>query len=478
MKWRAKKRRSAPARERSMAWTLAEILSATGGTVEREGKAKMIGDIVTDSAQVKKGSIFVALKGARLDGHQFIGVAVRRGAACIIAHQATTARGATVVRVRDTLRTLGDLGHYRREKLAPTVLAITGSNGKTTTKEMLAAILEEATLGGQRLRGRVLKTEGNFNNRIGLPRTLLRLTPRHKVAVVELGTSEPGEIARLREIADPDFAIITSVAAAHLEGLNSLAGVAREKGALYRNLRGGATIAVNLDDPWVKQLGRASKQRKITYGARGAVRARAVSLRHGGGMEFTLEARGQRCRIRLNYVGRHNVTNALGAAALALAAGVKLSAIRRGLEKAQPFAMRMQVSRWRGATILNDAYNANPASMKAALTTVAEIANGGQRIAVLGDMFELGKQSRREHETLGQIVARTRIDRAYLLGKQAPAVRKAALRAGMKAENVFVGKNHADIAAKLRGEFGAGDAILVKGSRGMAMEKVLEELKR
>src|SRR5581483_309252 len=221
--------------------------------------------------------------------------------------------GATAIRVKDTLRALGDLAHYRRRQWAPRVLAITGSNGKTTTKEMVAAILEEAF--GQR-GGRILKTEGNFNNLVGVPLTLLRLRRSHRIAVVELGTNHPGEIERLTEIADPDFGMVTSVAAAHLEGLNSLAGVAREKGALYRTMRAGGAIAVNLDDPWVRRIAEKFPGRKITYGGRGQVRAQDWKLRGAGGMRFKLKAGRRSCSVQLRYIGRHNVANALGAAAL------------------------------------------------------------------------------------------------------------------------------------------------------------------
>ena len=240
-----------------MGWRTAEILAATGGKMIQDSGKTRFGEIVTDSTKVKTGSIFVALKGERHDGHRFVGDAVRRGAGCVIAHRSLpkSALGrATAIKVADTLTALGDLAHYRRQQFAPKVLAITGSNGKTTTKEMVAAILQEAWAGGKRRRGKILKTEGNFNNLVGLPLTLLRLRKQDKVAVVELGTNQPGEIQRLTEIADPDIGIITSVAAAHLEGLNSLAGVAREKGGLYRGMRPNGTIVVNLDDPWVRKI--------------------------------------------------------------------------------------------------------------------------------------------------------------------------------------------------------------------------------
>jgi UDP-N-acetylmuramoyl-tripeptide--D-alanyl-D-alanine ligase len=375
------------------------------------------------------------------------------------------------------LKALGDLAHYRREQLSPTLIAITGSNGKTTTKEMLAAILEEGSLKGVRLRGKVLKTEGNFNNLVGLPLTLLRLRKEHRVAVVELGTNHPGEIQRLAEIADPDLAIITSVAPAHLEGLTSIAGVAREKGALYRHVRRGGAVAVNLDDPWVRRLGRSFTGRKITYGKGGAVRAPFCQSLGAEGMRFTLQAGRARRTIRLHYPGTHNVTNALGAAALARQLSVSLAAIQRGLERARPLGMRMQVEQWRGIGIINDAYNANPASVEAAIMTLAQIQNAGARIAVLGDMFELGKHSAQQHLKIGERVGRQKISALYLLGPMAEQVRRGALRGGLAAEHIFIGKDHKEIVRQLRPHLRPGDWLLIKGSRGMKMEKVLERLK-
>jgi UDP-N-acetylmuramoyl-tripeptide--D-alanyl-D-alanine ligase len=463
-----------------MTWSIEEILAATGGTILHEGKKKVFGEVVTDSGKVKQGSVFIALKGERLDGHRFVGEAVSRGARCVIVHRdlrSSHLQDVTVVRVDNTLRALGDLAHYHREKIAPKVLAITGSNGKTTTKEMVAAILEEASMDKKPLRGKVLKTEGNYNNLVGLPLTLLRLRQTDKVAVVELGTNRPGEIRRLTEIADPDMGIITSVAAAHLEGLNSLAGVAREKGALYRHVRPQGIIAVNLNDPWVRQLASRFKGAKITYGERGQVNAASWRPLGVRGVEFELRAGNQRCRVRLNFLGRHNILNALGAAAMAYGAGVSMAAIRRGLQKAKPFPMRMQVQDWGGVGVINDAYNANPASMEAAIETLAAMDCRGDRIAVLGDMFELGKVSRTQHLRLGEQVARAGIDRLYLLGQQAREVRKGALRAGMNTAAITIGRDHRDLAAQMRHRVRKGDWLLFKGSRGMKMETVFAQLK-
>lgn len=467
-------------KQRSMAWSRGELLAATGGKLVCAGNQLRFGEVVTDSSKVKPGGVFVALKGERFDGHRFVADALKRGAACVIVHRKLPAAAlakATVIKVNDTLGALGDLANYRRRQFGPKVLAITGSNGKTTTKEMVAAILAEASLDGQALRGKILKTEGNFNNLVGLPLTLLRLRKQDKIAVVELGTNHPGEIERLAKIAEPDFAIITSVAAAHLEGLNNIAGVAREKGALYRNVRLGGAIAVNLDDPWVSRLGERFKGPKFTYGRRGQMRAEALELPDAKGVGFKLRAGTRRCKIRLNYLGQHNVANALGAAALTLGAGVSLAAVRRGLAKAKPYEMRMEIESWRGAGIINDAYNANPASMQAALTTLAEIPCRGQRIAVLGDMFELGRHSRKEHRELGRAAAQAKIDRLYLLGAQAGTVRGGALGAGMKAEQICIGVDHGDLARRIGQQIKRGDWLLFKGSRGMKMEDVLDQLR-
>jgi UDP-N-acetylmuramoyl-tripeptide--D-alanyl-D-alanine ligase len=463
-----------------MAWHQNEILLATRGELLRKGKSERFGEVVTDSNKVQPGSVFVALKGERLDGHRFVGQAVRCGAHCVVVHRELhpSAYGAaTVVKVGDTLRALGDLAHYRRKIYRPAVLAITGSNGKTTTKELLTAILEEAALKRKSLRGKILKTEGNFNNLVGLPLTLLRLRRTDKVAVVELGTNHPGEIKRLAEIAAPDMGIITSVAAAHLEGLNSLAGVAREKGALFSGIRPGGMIAVNLDDPWVRRLGQKFKGKKITYGARGQVQVELWRSLGAKGMMLDLRVGRRRLRVRLNFLGEHNMVNALGATAMAYGFGASLAAIRRGLQKAKPFPMRMQLENWKKVGIINDAYNANPASMEAAIKALAAIKCRGEKTAILGDMFELGRQTRRQHLQLGKQVARAGIDRLYLLGAQAKQVKQGALQSGMAAERIVIGKDHADLAKRLRSHVRGGDWLLFKGSRGMKMERALNQLK-
>jgi UDP-N-acetylmuramoyl-tripeptide--D-alanyl-D-alanine ligase len=463
-----------------MSWSKEEILAATGGELLAAGKREVFGRVVTHSGQAAEGAVFVALKGERFDAHAFLKEAVERGAGCLIVEKAVKAlslRDATVVRVADTLKALGDLARYHRLKVGARVVAITGSNGKTTTKEMVAAILEKGALNGKPLRGKVLKTEGNLNNLVGLPLTLLRLDGSQRVAVVELGTSAPGEIGRLTEIADPDAGLITSVAPAHLEGLGSVAGVAREKGDLFRRMRPAGTAVVNLDDPWVARQGRAFTGKKITYGAKGRVRGEKWRSLGARGAEFIIRLPTGSRRIRLRLCGRHNLSNAVGAAALALSLGIDLSAVARGLGGLKPFPMRMELERWRGFQILNDAYNANPASMEAALKTLAEMPGRGRRIAVLGDMLELGKESARRHLELGKAAARHRLHGLYLFGREAGRVRTGALASGMGADLVVVGKDHEEIARRLAQRVKARDWVLFKGSRGTHMEKALTAFK-
>ena len=439
-----------------MSWTREEILLATGGELIREGKGTVFSAVVTDSRKVEKGSVFVALKGERFDGHAFLKNAVRHGAKCLVVHQrpeASLLPDVTVIKVGDTLKALGDLAHYRRRAMAPKVMAITGSNGKTTTKEMVAAILERACIGGEFLRSKILKTEGNYNNLVGLPLTLLRLRERKSVAVVELGTSCPGEIMRLTRIAEPDIGLITSIAPAHLAGLRSVAGVAREKGDLFRGMNPRGIAVVNVDDKWIRRLGEEFKGQKITYGKKGEVTAECWKNRGVEGMEFTLRVGRERRRVRLRLSGEHNLSNALGAAAMAHGLGANMEAVRGGLESVEPFPMRMAIEMWKGIGLIDDTYNANPASMDAALRTLAGIKSAGKK------------------------VARFHIDHLYLLGEQANQVKNGALLGGMKMRQVTIGKDHKEIARRIRDYVSRGDWLLFKGSRGMNMEVALDFFK-
>ncbi len=461
-----------------MDWSIDELARAARGTIIQRGAALRVGEIRTDSRQVERNDVFVALPGEVHDGHAFVAEAVRRGSACVIVQRnVAPAPEVTVIRVRETLRALGDVAHCHRRKLAPRVLAITGSNGKTTTKEMLFSILQRARLDDRPLRGRVLKTEGNYNNLVGLPLTLLRLRRRHRAAVVELGTNRPGEIRRLTAIAEPDVAAITSVAAAHLAGLKTVAGVAREKGAIFRGLGAHGAAAVNLDDVRVVRQSRAFHGRVVTYGTGGHVRGEEPEMLAGGRLRFHLRVGRLREPVRLRLCGLHNVRNAVGAAAMAHAFGADVTAIRTGLEAARPAAMRMEVERWRGIGIVNDAYNANPASMEAALAALRGMPARGRRVAVLGDMLEMGENESACHRELGAAAARSGLDALYVWGGFAGEVRRGAVAAGMEPSAVHVARGRRSLGQELRGVLRKGDWLLVKGSRGAAMEQVLAALK-
>src|SRR5207244_3647875 len=344
------------------AFTLEEVLAATGGTLARLGGVTRFPGVTTDSRALAAGGLSGAIRGDTHDGHGFAGDAARRGAGAVVVEQplGDSAPGCGVILVRDTLAALGNLAAFHRRRRRPRVVAITGSNGKTTTKEMLAAILERA-LGA----GRVLRTTGTQNNLVGLPLTLLRLADDDAVAVVELGMNGPGEIWRLAEIAEPDVGVITCVAPAHLERLGSLHGVAEAKAELYRRLRPSATAVVNADDPLVAAAADAFPGRQGPCRPLCGVPVAAAGIVDRGleGIEFRLVLERQETPVRLAVPGRHNVTNALAAAAAAYALGVELDVMRAGLEAFQPPGMRMEVTQLpTGVTVLNDAYNANPAS--------------------------------------------------------------------------------------------------------------------
>lgn len=459
-------------------WTLDQVLLATGGRL-LSGKAHAgFRSISTDSRAIKPGDLFLALAGENFDGSAFIGQAIKKGAAgVIISSRLESYLPVPVVQVNDTLKALGDLACYRRALLRDLkVIALTGSSGKTTVKEMTASILRKC--------GNVLKTKGNFNNLIGLPLSLLPVNYRHDFAVLEMGMNSPGEISRLTEIADPDIACINNVQAAHLQGLGSIEGVALAKGELFEKCRSSALLVVNLEDDLVKKIARKSKSYKLTFGQRtqADVRSTHVVAKGQDGIAYTLHIGSQKSRVHLNAVGEHNVLNSLAAAAMAHAAGADISAIVAGLESFKTQANRLGVHELPGGLkIINDSYNANPASMLAALSTVQTIRKGCRTVAVLGDMLELGDISAQEHCQIGEVVAWSGFDYLFAVGDYAQNMVDAAREAGMASGVALKFQSKKDLAAHVISLFklnklSRGDMVLVKGSRGMHMEEVIEQL--
>jgi len=373
--------------------------------------------------------------------------------------------------VEDTLRGLGDLAHFWRSQEPSKVVAITGSNGKTTTKEMTACILSR--------KFNVLKTEGNLNNLIGLPLMLLRLSPEHEVAVLEMGMSEPGEIRRLKAIADPQLSLITNIGQAHLQFLGSVEGVARAKGELWEGLRGEDWIAVNLDDPRVVEMAASARCRKRTFSIlqEADVRGEGLSPESEKGVRFSLRIDGKKHVVGLATFGRHNVYNALGAATLATILGMDLKAVAGGLEGFQPFPGRGKiVYLGRSLRILDDSYNSNPDSLAATLSAFVEMKGKSRGLLVLGDMLELGPSSSEAHEKAGKWIGGMNFGHLFFLGENAPHLARGAKSAGMARPRVHVAQNHEELLEGLEKVIEEGDWILVKGSRRMQMERIIRGL--
>ena len=456
-------------------WTLSQVLLATGGRFLSGRTAAGFRRVCTDSRAIQPGDLFVALRGETFDGHMYLAQAVEKGAAGLVVDMVPEKMPPVpVVLVTDTLRALGDLAAYRRSLMPELqVVAMTGSCGKTTVKEMIAAILSREY--------NVLKTQGNFNNLIGLPLSLLPVEFHHDFAVMEMGMNQPGEIARLTEIADPDIACITNIQDAHLAGLSDISGVARAKGELFAGIKAWGRLVVNIDDKRVRGVARRCSQKKITFGRSPKADVRSLRLRSLGedGMAFTLQIGSNEARVKVRSLGAHNVQNALAAAAMAHAAGVKFADIVAGLESFAPFEKRLQVQKLSGGIrLVNDAYNANPSSMLAALETLHQMDHSHKKVAILGDMLELGQQSLAAHQDIGRQVARLGFDALLAVGEFAEALVGAAWKAGMSKKKALFFTNKEAISGWLReniaaGALQAGDWVLVKGSRGMRMETII-----
>ena len=448
-----------------------EVLQATGAVRTRAGNALRFEDVCTDTRELTQGCLFVALHGERFDAHDFLEQAVRQGAGGIVVNTgragALEGLDVSVYEVADTLEALGRLARFHRDRFAIPVAAVTGSNGKTTTKELVASILS--------MRGPALKTQGNLNNEIGVPLTLFGLDSSHVAAVIEMGMNHLGEIARLTEIARPDAGLITCVQAAHLEGVGGIEGVAQAKGELFRGLCASATAVVNLDDERVTARAAHLQSKRLTWGraAHADVRLMSVDPQGRTGLSLRISYGGKEYSTALHLVGDHNAMNATAAFALAIALGYSPEECVRGLEAAQAHARRLQIiDAPNGVTLVDDCYNANPASMHAALRTVQALASEGRAVAVLGDMLELGTAEAHEHTQMGVIAS----DRVSLLAFFGPRMKQAHLQA---AKRLGTKAQHFDevekLVAWLQQELRPNDYVL-KGSRGMRLERVVEAL--
>ena len=433
--------------------------------------------VTTDSRLAGGTRIFVALKGDRFDGHDFVDGVLEAGAHGAVVTQGHPVAaqvpppGRFLIVVDDTLRALARLANWVRRQAEVPVIGLTGSSGKTTTKEMIAAMLG---VGGEGL-----ATAGNLNNLIGLPLTLLHWSDEYRWMVLEMGMSAEGEIRRLAEIAEPSVRLITNVAPAHLENFDDLAAVARAKGEMFEGARPGDLLVTNADDPFAAHFPRPAGAREIRFGENPTADVRVVRVEPSGefGHRIWLSMIGQELVVDLDLPGRHNVENAAAAAAVAWAAGVPTEAIVEGLSKTRLPAGRMAALTLGGVRVLDDSYNANPRSVRAALQTLAGGESAGRRIAVLGDMLELGPTGPALHREVGRFAADQGIDLLVAVGPLSWHTMEGALAGGIGEEQALWREDAAEVVDLLRHELVPGDRLLVKGSRGMRMERVITGLK-
>ncbi|MDH3519644.1 MAG: UDP-N-acetylmuramoyl-tripeptide--D-alanyl-D-alanine ligase [Myxococcales bacterium] len=465
----------------SEAFQAADAVAWTGGILLRGASQATLRGVCIDTRSLEAGALFVAIVGPRHDAHDYLDRAVAAGAAgLVIARGRSAPRGVPaalpLIAVEDTTRALGALAAGHRKRYTGPLVAITGSNGKTTTKEMCAAILSVAAP--------CLKNEGNLNNEFGLPLTLLRRDASHRSVVVELGMNHRGEIARLAAIARPNVGVITNVGTAHIEYLGSREAIAQEKGDLLAQLDETGVAVLNADDALARGQAQRTRARALRFGhcAEADVRAEHVRALDGRGFGFALCAPEGRVHVEVAGLGETAVTNALAASAAALAAGAPLADVPVGLARYRPMAGRLEpLPLAGGGVLINDSYNANPQSLEVALRILAapegaEAGGVAQRIAVIGDMGELGESGPEAHREAGRLAARLGIDHLFALGARAEQVAEGARDEGMAADRVHAGRDWREIAEQVRARLTGGDRVLIKGSRAMRMERIVSRL--
>ena len=445
---------------------IAKFISATGDFPRDE----VAQGYSIDSRTVRRGELFFAVKGERLDGHDFVAAALEKGAVGAVIRQDEAQRFAdssNLLCVDDTLVALQTLATAVRKVWGKPLIGVTGSAGKTTTKEAIAHVLSSER--------RVLKSEGNFNNHFGLPLMLLKLEAEHDLAVIEMGMSHAGEIRALAKIAQPEIGVVTNVAPVHLEFFDSIAGIARAKYELIESLPSSGTAVLNADDEYVSQFGRDFKGRVIKYGIQSMADVRAENVRSRGveGSEFDVVAAGTREHALLQLVGEHNVLNALAAVSVGLASGMKPAESAAALASLAPADKRGQVLQLGNITVVNDCYNSNPKALDAMVDALAAM-KAARRIVVAGEMLELGAAGEEMHRDAGRHISEKKVD--VLLGVRglAQSMVDGAKQTGMRAEFVATPEEAGEWLAR---ETRDGDVVLLKGSRGVKLEKALETWK-
>lgn len=457
------------------------ILEALNGSLVAGTSDTVITSVSIDSRTVEKGALFIPVKGENFDGHDFIKSALENGAVAFLTerwneqirlpmHELLSSE-ITAVKVRNTVKALQDLSLYWRGRLDLRVVGVTGSTGKTSTKDMIASVLSE--------RLNVVASEKSYNNEVGVPLTILKADRKTGVLVVEMAMRGLGQIGELAEIAKPDVGVVTNVGKTHFELLGSEELIAEAKSELVKAVPSTGTVILNLDDAWTQRLKEMTRAAVITYGmSKGATfRADRIEIDNTGRPSFELHSPDGEIKIDLPLTGRHNIYNALAAAAVGYVLDINLNAVKKGLEKTVLTGMRMQIfSTADGVIVINDAYNANPTSMKAALQALKDFDGGFRKIAVLGDMLELGKLSDIAHFEIGEDIRKVGVDMLITIGEKGKRIAEGAIRKGFDEKAAFVCQTTAEAAKILKVHVRPKDVILVKASRAMKLEEVLDSL--
>ena len=462
-----------------------ELIKAVSGKVIQGDQNCLIKRISIDSRTLIPGDLFFAIVGSNFDGHDFIIEAFGKGAVgAVVCKDASTLqqneqidKNKIIIEVKNTIFALQDWSKHYKDKFNTVNICVTGSNGKTTTKEIIAHILSQ--------KFPLLKTSGNYNNEIGIPLTLLQLNKSHKLLVAEMGMRGLGEINALTNFITPDLAVVTNIGEAHIGLLGSKDNIFKAKSELLQSLEKDGIAIINRDDPYFSKTLEIVKNKKVyTFGVENMsdIMACNVRLVSNKGMRFTLVIQNDiRKEIYFPLLGRHNIYNALAATAVAFALGTELDLIERGLSSFKQLDLHMQLSNfYQGIKILNDSYNASPLSVKSALETLIEVAQNSRKIAILGDMLELGEKSDFYHQEIGEKVAKLSIDILITVGSGGKIIAQSSKEKGMTEERVFSFEKNEKInlAKKLLSLTKPGDFILLKGSREMKMEEILEFWRR
>ena len=446
--------------------TLKQIADWCGGKVSARFEHLRVSRMQSDSRKVRSGDLFVALKGAKADGHDFAETAINHGAVAALVSRPISEKLPSI-EVEDTLRAYGDIAAGYRKLTGVKVVGITGSVGKTTTKEMTASILEAVY--------HTAKTEGNHNNNLGLPMTIMDMPENTEVAVLEMGMNHSGEMEYLSSIARPDLAIITNIGTMHIEHLGTREGILQAKLEIMRGMPEDGAGVFNGDEPLLWNIRAIGKHKKYYYGIENhACDVTATDIVElDDGVRFVVHGFGQQFELFVPMLGRHAVYNALAATTVGLLLGVKPEQIQARFSSFHNTGMRQKIYVKNGVTIIEDCYNAGPESTEAALDVLAGIKTDGRRIAVLGDMLELGNRSAAEHYRIGRLAV-GKADLLLTYGEHSVRTLTGAITGGMNPKNTDHFDTHEDMARMLKMRVSEGDVVLFKGSRGMRMEKVLQ----